>query len=398
MLWWRKKKPQTDAEVLLDALAGVEKREKKKARVRRRKPRTGWKRYADPRILVGLAILLVAILADGVRRENQEFEATIVELAGRVTVAEGEFTATWPAQLQMKLSDGYVVRTGTGATATLSWPDGSLLMLRPDTQLTIKLLEYNRAGAWRGRSFYLKVGQVLAKVAPGFGPRSEMRVYTPVSVAAVRGTVFSMAQDRTGSQTTVACADGKVRAAGLVGEPLDLPGGEHCVIEKGKPPRPPTLYSFDEARAMGFGYGALWTPPPQASRLQLLEYGFTQMLAAPMTILGIGKCGWAFGAIDSARRSAALEALRRLRNHLEGTAEYPPVVDCATLRELGLDPKERDQILTQFNNYALERYYGLDAGRSFVLYARARDKARTLYRVSPQGVERATEEEVRRLL
>lgn len=58
MLWWRKKKPQTDAEVLLDALAGVEKREKKKARVRRRKPRTGWKRYADPRILVGLAIAI----------------------------------------------------------------------------------------------------------------------------------------------------------------------------------------------------------------------------------------------------------------------------------------------------------------------------------------------------
>ena len=398
MLWWGKKKPQSDAEMLLESLAGVKKHQGKMAKAHKRKWQKGWLKYADPRILTALGIILLAVLVDGVRRENQEFAATIVNVTGQVSVADTDTTAPRWAKVKDQLLDGNVVRTVEKSSTTLSWPDGSLLVVGPESQMTIKLLEYSRAGAWRGRSFYVKLGQVWAKVAPGFGHQSEMKIYTPTSVAAVRGTVFTVSQNRQGTESSIACAQGTVRTAGLIGSPVDLPSGEQTVIAKGEAPRRPVQYSLDEQRALGFGYGALWTPPPNAGKLQTVEYFLTQLLSAPMTILGIGKCGWAFGAIDSARRTSTLEALRRLRMHLEGSPEYPPTVDCATLQELSLDPKERDQIINNLNNYALDRYYALEGGRSFVLYARARDKARTMYKVSPVGVERATPEEEKQIL
>jgi hypothetical protein len=217
-------------------------------------------------------------------------------------------------------------------------------------------------------------------------------------VAAVRGTVFSVTQNRQGTEATIACADGTVRTSGLVGYPMDLPGGMRCDIRRGQPATRPIFYTRDEQKALGFGTGALWEPPPNASRLQIVEYAVNQMLAGPLTVLGIGKCGWAFGAIDATRRTAALEALRRLRLHLEGSPEYPGVVNIATLEELMITPKERNEILTQFNGFALERYICVEYGRSFVMYVRARDKARTMYKLTPAGPERVGPEEAAQIL
>ena len=163
-------------------------------------------------------------------------------------------------------------------------------------------------------------------------------------------------------------------------------------------PRVPLAYTREEQHALGFGLGALWSPPPNATWLQKVEYGVNQTLSGPLTVLGIGKCGWAFGAIDSTRRSAAQEALRRINLHLSGTAEFPPALDLATLKELGLHPKERDQILAQFDGNALLRYFSLNSGRDFLIYVRARDVARTTYKLTQVGIERVPAKEAEQLM
>ena len=134
-------------------------------------------------------------------------------------------------------------------------------------------------------------------------------------------------------------------------------------------------------------------PPPGASKLQMAEYALNHLLNAPLTILGIGKCGWAFGAIDAARGTAALEALRRLQIHLEGTVNYPAYVNPATLEELCLPWRDRWQILQQLDGRALALYQVGQGGRDYLLYARASNIKRTLYRVTSYGVEKATPEE-----
>lgn len=398
MLWGQKKKPKTDAEMLLEALSQEKKHLSDVKRARERKTRGRWWEIVDRRILIGLGLLLAVVIADGVRRENMEFAATLTNFQGSVSVAPDYETAPVYATLKAQLVDGNVLRTGEKSSATLSFPDGSLVLVGPSSELTVRLLEYNRGGAWRGRSFYLKVGRLWAKVAPGFGKGSEMKVFTPTSVAAVRGTVFAMEQDRAGTSCLLACAEGTVRCAGLVGKPVSVDAGSKTEIRHGEAPKLPLAYTRDEQQALGFGMGALWSPPPEASRLQKFEYALNQMLNAPMTVLGIGKCGWAFGAIDSARRSAAQEALRRLNLHLSGTADFPPLLDVATLKELGLHPKERDKILAQFDGNALLRYYSLNNGRDFVIYARARDVARTTYKLTQVGIERVSREEAEQLL
>jgi hypothetical protein len=389
-LFGKKPKPKSDSDILLDALGGVKKGEERKKRTMRRKMGGGWKRFLDNRILIGLGIILVLIIGDGVRRENREFEATLSAINGQVWIQETDTAPLAPAVAGEKLVDGNVVVTAANGGANLTFPDGSLLMIGPGSSLTVKLLEYNRGAAWRSRSFYMKVGTVWAKVSQNFGKGSTMKVYTPSSVAAVRGTTFYVYQARSGENSQVACAEGEVRVRGFLGEPVYLAQGAVANVARGASPSRPAWMNAQQNNS--FSNDILWRPPPNASKLQVFEYGVNQFLNAPLTVLGIGKCGWAFGAIDSTRRSAAMEALRRLQIHLEGSAEYPAYVNPATLEELGLDEASRKQVLDQLYGNSIDRYIPA-AGRDYTIYARARDKDRTAFKLTSHGLVFCTKEE-----
>lgn len=387
-----RKQPQakSDAEILVEALAGVKKREDRKRGIMRRKMGGGWKRFLDWRILGALLVVLILFIADGVKRENQEFEATVSKLTGQVWVQESENANPAPAVQGEKLVDGNVVTTAPNGSATLGFPDGSLIIVGPGSMMTVKLLEYSRGGGWRSRAFYVKVGMVMAKVTPNFGKRSSLKVYTPSSVAAVRGTTFYVAQARSGEMSQVGCGEGEVMVRGFTGEPQLLVQSAVCSVQRGTAPNRPAW--MDATQLQQFGDSVLWQPPPHAGKLQLFEYGLNQFLAAPLNVLGIGKCGWAVGAVESARRSAAMTALTKLQQQLEGSAEYPTYINPATLEEVTLDPLVRKQILDQLHGNALDRYIPM-GGRDYLIYARGRDKARTAYKLTSHGVEFCTADE-----
>jgi len=390
----KKKKPKSEEEMLADAFAAVKEDQQRKARIRRKKYRRWWPGWLDQRFVIGFAIILVAIITDGVRRENQQFYAAVTKVYGRVYVQNRAGAGARPLAVGDRLSDRNVVQTDTGSSAVLEFPDGSVITVAPNSQLMVKMIEYSRGGAWRGRSFFLAAGQIWARVSPRFGKESEMRVYTPSSVAAVRGTTFSVYQPARGQATTIQCAEGVVAAIGFRGYPTAVRANTVTTIRQGQAPQ--RARSLTSIQQRSFSQMDLTKPIPPEYWLETFELTLTQVLDAPLTILGIGKCSWGVGSADFARRAATLEGLRLLHQHLEGYTSYPAYVNPATLEEVGLSGEHASRILSVFHGDALELYRPLQDVRGFIIFVRSRDKGRTPYKLTSYGPQRAQEGEINR--
>ena len=391
-IFGKKKKAKTEEEILTDAFAAVKKDQERKARVRRKKYRRWWPEWLDRRVVIGLAIVLFAIIADGVRREDQEFYATVTKVYGGVYVQTSATARAEPLEVGARLADRNVVQTDSRSSVVMEFPDGSVITVAPDSRLAVKMIEYSRGGVWRGRSFFLSVGQIWARVSPRFGERSEMRVYTPSSVAAVRGTTFSVYQPSATGNTSIQCASGMVGAVGFRGAPMAVPANSGTSIGRGQAARAVQRLSGSEWGS--FNQMDLTKPIPPEHWLKTFELTLTQLLDAPLTILGIGKCSWGVGSADFARRSATLTGLRYLHQHLEGYTSYPEYVNPATLAELGLSGEDASRVLSVFHGDALELYRPLSGGRGFIIFVRSRDKARTPYKLTSYGPQRAQEGEI----
>ncbi|HCU34829.1 MAG TPA: hypothetical protein DGT21_05060, partial [Armatimonadetes bacterium] len=201
MLFWgqKKKVPKSQEAQMAEALSAMKKDQDKKGKRRARRYAKWLPSWVDSRILVAILILAIAIIGDGIRRENQEFYATATYVSGTVQVYARGTSGAQALVEGGKLEDRSVVETGANGSVVFSFPDGSVVTVGPSSSVTIKLLEYNRGGQWRARAFYLRFGQLWARVGPYFGQESEMKVYTPSSVAAVRGTTFSVYQEPKGA-------------------------------------------------------------------------------------------------------------------------------------------------------------------------------------------------------
>lgn len=391
MRWHKghRKRPQTEDEVLSEALAELQVEDEKKRRRKARRGRGRWHlpTWLEPRVFVWLGVIALAILADGVRRENLEFRALLVDFKGPVTVQEPLAAAPVPAEANHSLQDGSIVRTGAGAYAIVEFPDGSAATLDQGTELLVRLLEYSRGGRWRARSLYLACGRMWAQVGAYFGPDSEMRVYTPSAVAAVRGTQYAVAHDPQTRVTRITCNDGYVAAEGFTGSGIWVGQGAETSVRLGSPPAVPGW--MDVATRQTFGQPALTARPEPPSWVTTTELGITRLLDAPLTILGIGKCSWAVGCSDVARRGACVEALRRIQTFMEGFTEaYPAFLNPATLEGIpALAPEDALRILRSFDGAALARYEPLP-GRTYRITVRARDRSKTAYVLTPSEITR----------
>jgi len=390
----RKKKPQTEEEMLADAFAGVKAEQEKKARIRRKKYRRLLPDWLDRRILIGLGLILCAFIADGVRRENEEFYATATRVVGTVQKLPREGRSGTRLEVGDKLEDRNVVRTGQRSRAVLEFPDASVVTVGPNTYMVVKMLQYSRGGKWRGRSFFVKFGQIWARVSPHFGKRSEMRVYTPSSVAAVRGTTFSVYQAPRGYQSTVYCTAGSVEAMGFRGRPRYVQANTTSSILLGQAPEQPEKLAADQQRY--FRQKELTKEIPPEHWLKNVELTITQVLDMPLTILGLGKTSWGVGCADFARRTVTKKGLQLLHVQLEGSPTYPEFVNPATLEQLGIRQEEVRRILSVFYGDALELYRQLGDGRGFIVFARSKDKRRSLFKLTAYGPAPAEEDELKK--
>lgn len=393
MLPWGKKKKtaQTEDEILQEAFAAVKGGQDRRAVRKSRRERMLWlKRYADPRILGAIALVFVVIIADAVRRENMEFYATVTQVNGQARVRLAEGAPVEALAVDMRLEDGAEVSTAADGWVAMDFPDGSAVTLAPDSQFQVHLLEYHRGGQWRSRAFTLLGGRMWARVSEKFGNDSQCQVHTPSSVAAVRGTRFYVMYDPANQNTQVACNDGAVRVDGFQGAPATIAAGATTSCAYGA--APVDRRDLDPGLRQTFALAPLNQPVEPDGWLKTFELKLTSALDLPLSILGIGKCSWAVGAADFARRTAAMEAMRRIHTSIEGYPNYPDFVDPYTMAELAFEPKDALLILKSFDGACLVKYDRV--GQAFVMYARARDRNRTPFRLTASGPQQITEDEM----
>jgi len=137
------------------------------------------------------------------------------------------------------LKAGDEILTESGSSTTLVFGDGSILVLRENSDLTLETLEsYGDEDVFNSQ-LKLNRGRTDNKVNPFKKPGSRFEIHTPSATAAVRGTVFRVAvPDQTTTNTEV--LEGKVDVANDGGK-TPVPGGFGTVAKLDSPPSPPVV-------------------------------------------------------------------------------------------------------------------------------------------------------------
>ncbi len=135
--------------------------------------------------------------------------AVTEELAGHVDVQRGGRGAFQPVTKKTYIKTNDVLRAGNDGMAEFKWLDGTRLKLTPNTQLTVKKVSYNTIRKSDSSEFKLTSGKVFIRIMKSLTPTSKFEVETPTAVAAVRGTIFSVAVEN--GKTQIAVYKGQVK-------------------------------------------------------------------------------------------------------------------------------------------------------------------------------------------
>ncbi len=131
----------------------------------------------------------------------------------------------------------------------------------------------------------------------------------------------------------------------------------------------------------------------QPNFLQSMERQVNAAADPMLQMVGLTSNGWTFEATDFARKTAAEAALQQLHRHIAATGnegEVPASINPVTLDELGLQPRERENLLKNFAGGMLEGYRPVGQ-HDYLLRVRARDRKQTLYELTATGSKQVDE-------
>src|SRR5688572_14980552 len=162
--------------------------------------------------------------------------STLEVLDGAVAVSRDGNTFVMGQDGDM-LQEGDVIRTGEGAHAVLTFFDGSVIELEPDSEIRVETLQATSAGDLL-MTMQQTIGRSWHVVSRTLSPNSKYEVRTPAATAAVRGTAFLVtvtAQGAANVQTT----DGVVAMVSR-GQEVLVPAGFQSNVPPGGVPEPTT--------------------------------------------------------------------------------------------------------------------------------------------------------------
>lgn len=109
------------------------------------------------------------------------------------------------------LKEGSVVATGANAFVRLDLPDGTRLSIPSQSRVRLgRMIAVEMTGVVR-RELSVEAGRLESEVIPLRDPRDSYIVRTPMSVSAVRGTVFRVAYDPATSKAQTEVVEGVVK-------------------------------------------------------------------------------------------------------------------------------------------------------------------------------------------
>jgi hypothetical protein len=205
-------------------------------------------RTARALLLLGLtavfALVMTGVLALMFPTQALGSSSTLEVLDGVVAVSHDGNTFALGQNGEM-LQQGDVIRTGEGAHAVLTFFDGSVIELEPDSEIRVETLQATSAGDLL-MTMQQTVGRSWHVVSRTLTPNSKYEVRTPAATATVRGTAFLVSVSPLGV-SNVQTTDGVVAMIGGGQEVLVPPGFQSNVLPGGVPdpstpaPPPPAL-------------------------------------------------------------------------------------------------------------------------------------------------------------
>ncbi len=121
--------------------------------------------------------------------------AELKRVVGRVEVLSKGQTQWIPAVVGARLAEGDDIRAYSGASAELTLPDTSTVVVAENSRLLLTKMEYDPQSQSRLMLLHLVVGKVRATVAQAAITLARVRqsnfaISTPTAVAAARGTIL----------------------------------------------------------------------------------------------------------------------------------------------------------------------------------------------------------------
>jgi hypothetical protein len=138
---------------------------------------------------------LVLALPGPVMAQQALSSAELKRVVGRVEVLSKGQTQWIPAVVGARLAEGDDIRAYSGATAELTLPDTSTVVMAENSRLLLTKMEYDPQSQSRLVLLHLVVGKVRATVAQAAVTLARVRqstfaISTPTAVAAARGTIL----------------------------------------------------------------------------------------------------------------------------------------------------------------------------------------------------------------
>ena len=144
---------------------------------------------------VMLGAPLVLALPGPVMAQQALPSAELKRVVGRVEILSKGQTQWIPAVVGTRLAEGDDIRAYSGATAELTLPDTSTVVVAENSRLLLTKMEYDPQSQSRLMLLHLVVGKVRATVAQAAITLARVRqsnfaISTPTAVAAARGTIL----------------------------------------------------------------------------------------------------------------------------------------------------------------------------------------------------------------
>ena len=142
-------------------------------------------------------VALISLFVSVGSSEELKRTATVVKIGGEVMVKSPGPGSWAPAKVGDILNEGYFLKTGAGAMATVNVDGGqtAVVDVGEKSLISFATLIKDSATGMKKTLLDLSVGQVLIKAEKLDTPDSKFEVKTPTSVVGVRGTRFSVKTD-----------------------------------------------------------------------------------------------------------------------------------------------------------------------------------------------------------
>jgi FecR protein len=239
---------------------------------------------------VMLLAVVVALAAPRTSAAQQQPSAAeLTNVIGRVEVLRKGQAQWGPAVIGANLVEGDDIRAFSGASAELTLPDTSTIVLAENSRLLLTKLDFDQKNQSRTVLIHLAVGKVRAAIAQAAitlvrTRQSNFAITTPTAVAAARGTIVWVFTDGIGSVIAVAQSSTRSRV-----DCIPLRSGQG-----GQSPRGVTIFdgmmakdcgtpvqlnqqftTFDNKATENADLGAPVVAPPLALVLQLITTGLS---------------------------------------------------------------------------------------------------------------------------